>query len=149
MLQWMRWAVDQIGKQRVLIHIGRIELNASTNEAMRRRFLNSVDKPPSKLEYQLGAMKQKTVTFKFNQTDTVPADVANMWWMSGAERLGRLSSACCYSKQWKHQPDPPRPLSISTNNNPVVPLTALLRQSYPFEILRSPQPLLNSLPPDS
>ena len=45
---------------------------------MRRRFLNSVDKPPSKLEYQLGAMKQKTVTFKFNQTDTVPADVANM-----------------------------------------------------------------------
>jgi len=31
----------------------------------------------SVVEYQLEAMKQKTVTFKFDQTDTVPADVAN------------------------------------------------------------------------
>lgn len=31
----------------------------------------------SVVEYQLETMKQKTVTFKFDQTDTVPADVAN------------------------------------------------------------------------
>ena len=31
----------------------------------------------SVVEYQLETMKQKTVTFKFDQTDTVPSDVAN------------------------------------------------------------------------
>lgn len=82
-------ATDSCGESSAAESLAAASAAAAASEKRRRmisRRRRTVERGPrlsvlsvqgSVVEYQLEAMKQKTVTFKFDQSDTVPADVAS------------------------------------------------------------------------